>query len=130
DSAVEAEAGLDADGEQVERVGQLRTNQLTALSGPRADHEVWSEKAHPAERDTEEKPNPAHDCPKDHPDQEAADPDGSFHREDGAKLAVGGRALHRNLTVAGGRRCRLTEEVGRAGEEEDCKQDQKHGLTP
>ena len=50
--------------------------------------------------------------------------------ERGPELSIVGGAFHRDLAIAGGRRCGLAEEVGRAGEEEDCEQDQKHGFTP
>ena len=184
DRAIEAEARLDADGEQIERVRQLRAKQLAALSRAGADHEIWGEKAHHAERDPEQKTDPAGNRAERQPEDEAADPDSCLRGEEGgrrdsmaeagreelaadavdvrlrmdsqhelgkpfdrrfddavaerllpgsergAELSVVGGTFHRDLAVAGVRRCGLAEKVSRAGEEEDCKQDQKHGFTP
>ena len=40
--------------------------------------------------------------------------------EGGPELSIVGGAFHRDLAVAGGRRCGLAEEISGAGEEEDC----------
>ena len=51
DRAVEAETGLDRDGEQVERVRQLRADRLAALARPHRDDEARGDEADAAESD-------------------------------------------------------------------------------
>src|SRR2546429_5245638 len=54
DCAVEAEARLDADGEQVERVRQLRPDRLLTGLDPRVDDEVGADEAPGGEADEQQ----------------------------------------------------------------------------
>ena len=84
--SVEAEPCLDADGEQVERVRQLSTDQLAALSGSRAHHEIGSEKADCSEGGAEKEADAPGKCAaEDHSHKPGADPDRRLRCKEGAR---------------------------------------------
>jgi hypothetical protein len=79
---IEAEAGLDADGEQVERVGQRRLDVVAPLPAAAADHEAGCDVADRHEPEHEDEPDGAAGRgPEQEPDEEAGSCEQALRRD-------------------------------------------------
>jgi hypothetical protein len=84
DGAVEAEAGLDADRHQVERVRKLGADRVLALARLRRDHEVGSDEADPAQRERAEQhaARASHGAAEDCAEERSADCEARLERQE------------------------------------------------